>query len=233
VNRPDETAERFLDDPFSAAPGARVYRTGDRARVLPDGSIEFQGRVDAQVKIRGYRVEPGEIEATLVKHPGVEQAAVVAGGGAYDGRLVAYLVASPQPDAAELRSFLADWLPEYMIPSFVAIEALPLTPSGKVDRAALSDGTTLHSARQTEYVPPSNEVEHEIAEIWQELLGIDRVGVTDDFFALGGHSLLATQMITRIRRGHGDVPLRALFAAPTIARLAEAVANAPARNSDG
>ena len=222
VNRPDETAERFVADPFSSVPGARIYRTGDRARFLPDGSIEFLGRVDQQVKIRGFRVEPGEIEATLQRHPAVQQAAVVAYGAADDSRLVAYVVASPQTSAEELRSFAGEWLPEYMIPSVVPIDLLPLTPSGKVDRQALPD-PAIDLGSEHEYVPPRTEVEHEIAEIWQELLGLARVGVTDDFFALGGHSLLATQMITRIRRRHGNVPLRTLFAAPTIAALAEAV----------
>ena len=232
VNRHDETAERFVADPFSGVPGASVYRTGDRARFLPDGRIEFLGRVDQQVKIRGFRVEPGEVEATLLRHPGVRQAAVVVRGTLDDLRLVAYVVASPQPSAEELRSFAGEWLPEYMIPSIVPIDALPLTPSGKVDRKALPDPATIDLRSQHEHVAPRTEVEHEIAEIWQELLGVDEVGVTDDFFALGGHSLLATQMITRIRRQHGNVPLRALFAAPTIAALAEAVAAAQASRSE-
>ncbi len=233
VNRPEETAERFVADPFSAVPGARVYRTGDRARFLPDGSIEFLGRVDQQVKIRGFRVEPGEIEATLLRHPGVRQAAVAVHGDADDLRLVAYVVASPQPTEKELRSFVGEWLPEYMVPSIVPIDALPLTPSGKVDRQALPDPAGAGLDREHEHVPPRSELEREIAEMWQELLGLDRVGVTDDFFALGGHSLLATQMITRIRRRHGEVPLRALFAAPTVAALAEVVGGAQSPSGDG
>ena len=233
VNRPDETAERFVANPFSSVPDAKAYRTGDRARFLPDGRIEFLGRVDQQVKIRGFRVEPGEIEATLLRHPGVRQAAVVVQGALDDLRLAAYVVASPQPSAEELRSFAGEWLPEYMIPSaFVMLDALPLTASGKVDRQALPDPATSNLRPGHEHVPPRTEVEHEIAEIWQELLGVEEVGVTDDFFALGGHSLLATQMITRIRRHHGNVPLRALFVAPTIAALAEAVGAAQASRSD-
>ncbi len=224
LNRPSETDERFVADPFSEIRGARVYRTGDRVRFLPDGSIEFLGRIDEQVKIRGYRVEPGEIEATLQRHPAVRQAAVVAHGPAGDQRLAAYVVASPQPSSDELGAFLAAWLPEYMLPSIIPIDVLPLTPGGKVDRRSLPDPADVEVGSGNAYVAPRNEIEHEIAEIWQELLGVEQVGVTDDFFALGGHSLLATQMITRIRRRHGNVPLRALFVAPTIGALAEAVA---------
>jgi amino acid adenylation domain-containing protein len=220
VNRPDETAERFVDDPFAA--GGRVYRTGDRARFLRDGTIEFLGRIDEQVKIRGYRVEPGEIEAALLRHSAVRNAAVVVQQTDAEARLVAYVSASPQPSSEELRAFIADWVPEYMLPSFVHIDLLPLTPSGKIDRRALAE---LQVAEESagEYVAPRNDLEQEIAGIWQELLGVERVGVTDDFFALGGHSLLATQMITRIRRRHGNVPLRALFNEPTVAGLAEVV----------
>jgi aryl carrier-like protein len=232
MNRPEETAERFAADPFSSVPGARIYRTGDRARFLPDGSIEFLGRVDQQVKIRGFRVELGEVEATLLRHPAVQQAAVVVRGAADDPRLVAYLVASPQPGAEELRSFAGEWLPEYMIPTMVPIDLLPLTPSGKVDRQALPDPTTTDLRDAHQYVAPRTEIEQEIAGIWEELLGLDQVGVTDDFFALGGHSLLATQMITRIRRRHGNIPLRALFAAPTVGELAQVVGAAQAATSD-
>jgi amino acid adenylation domain-containing protein len=220
VNRPDETAERFAADPFDEG---RVYRTGDRARVLPDGTLEFLGRIDQQVKIHGYRIEPEEIEATLLRHAAVRQVAVVAHGAADDQRLAAYVVASPQPASDELLAFAREWLPDYMVPTIVPIDVLPLTPSGKVDRRALPDPATVQRDRSREFVAPRTEIEHELAEIWRELLGVERVGVTDDFFALGGHSLLATQMITRIRRRHGDVPLRALFTAPTIAALAEAV----------
>src|SRR5581483_4305176 len=221
VNRPDETAERFVADPF-AEDGSRVYRTGDRARFLRDGTIEFLGRADQQVKIRGYRVEPGEAEAALLRHGAVRQAAVVVQTGEGEPRLVAYAVASPQPSTEELRAFVADWVPEYMIPSIAFVDALPLTPSGKIDRQALAELRAAEDATD-EYVPPRNDLEQEIAEIWQELLGVERVGVTDDFFALGGHSLLATQMITRIRRLHGNVPLRALFNAPTVAGLAAVI----------
>ena len=227
VGRLEETAERFVADPFGAGPAERMYRTGDRARYLRNGNIEFLGRVDQQAKIRGFRVEPGEIEATLQRHPAVRQAAVVVHGDQEDARLVAYVVAAPQPEAGELRSFLSEWLPEYMLPRMIVPMAmLPLTPSGKVDRNALPDPAHQELQRDEAFVAPRNATEEEIAALWQELLGVERVGVNDDFFALGGHSLLATQMITRIRRRHGDIPLQALFTAPTVAALAEIVQSA-------
>ncbi len=232
VNRPEETAERFCVDPFSAVAGARIYRTGDRARFLPDRNIEFLGRVDDQLKIRGFRIEPAEIETTLLRHPAVRQAAVVAKGDRDDLRLTAYVVGSPHPDIEQLRSFVAEWLPEYMVPSILAIDALPLTPSGKVDRNALVDQAGSGLSEQ-EYVMPRSELEREIAEVWQEVLGIDRVGVTDDFFALGGHSLHAMQMMNRIHNRHGDIPLRSFFAAPTVAGLATVVAERNAALGDG
>jgi acyl-coenzyme A synthetase/AMP-(fatty) acid ligase len=223
VNRSEETAQRFVADELSQA-GARMYRTGDRARFLRDGTIAFLGRVDDQVKIRGFRVELGEIEATILRHPAVSEAAVVTreyGNG--DLSLVAYVVASPELTPSELQSFVGHSLPEYMTPSrFVAIDALPLTPSGKVDRQALPDPGAIHS-RSADYVAPRDELEQQIAEIWCQLLRVDEVGVFDDFFALGGHSLLATQAIMRIRRLYGNIPLGALFNSPTVAALAEAI----------
>ena len=214
----DVTVARFVE-----VGGERLYRTGDRARFLPDGSIEFLGRVDEQVKIRGFRVEPGEVEAALVAHSDVREAAVVARAeGDGDQRLVAYVVASPQPSATDLRAFLAESLPEFMIPSlYEPIDMLPLTPSGKIDRRALPEpGTTRGGA---EYVAPRDELEEDLASVWAELLGVERVGANDDFFALGGHSLLATQAIIRIRRAYGDIPLGALFTSPTVAALADAI----------
>jgi acyl-CoA synthetase (AMP-forming)/AMP-acid ligase II len=218
VNRPEETAERFAE-----LDGERSYRTGDLARFLPDGSIEFLGRVDEQVKIRGFRVEPGEIEAALAAHPDVRDAAVVArADGHGDPRLVAYVVASPKPSPSELQAFLAESLPDFMIPSlYEQIDMLPLTPSGKTDRRALPEPGAGRGG--IDYVEPRDELEAELAGIWQELLGVERVGAFDDFFALGGHSLLATQAIIRIRREHGDIPLGALFAAPTVAALAQTI----------
>jgi aryl carrier-like protein len=216
---------RFGPDPFASDPAARIYRTGDRVRRWSDATIEFLGRVDAQCKIRGYRVEPGEIEAALTRHPGIRQAAVVAPSDERgDPRLVAYLVASPPPTVAELQAALSRSLPDYMVPTaFVAIESLPLTPSGKVDRQALIGLGSDASTAERDFVAPRDALEQEIAEIWRELLGVERVGVMDDFFALGGHSLLATQAIMRIRRAHGDIPLHALLGAPTVAALADVV----------
>ena len=223
VNNSEETAQRFVADELGQA-GGRIYRTGDRARFLRDGTIAFLGRVDDQVKIRGFRVEPGEIEATIHRHPAVREAAVVAReDGDGDLSLIAYVAASPEPTLSELRSFVGRSLPEHMMPSrFVAIGALPLTSSGKVDRRALPDSGTIQS-RSADCVAPRDELEQQIAEIWCQLLRVDEVGVFDDFFGLGGHSLLATQAIMRIRRLYGNIPLGALFNSPTVAALAEAV----------
>jgi amino acid adenylation domain-containing protein len=217
VGRPEETAERFVQDRFG---DGRVYRTGDRARYLPDGSIEFLGRFDDQLKIRGYRVEPGEVEGALAR-----QAAVRASeDGAGNARLIAYAVTHSPVAAEELHAFLAESLPDYMIPSaIVSLDALPLTASGKVDRLALPDPESLDADREASYVAPRNDVEEEIARIWSELLGVEPVGVFDDFFELGGHSLLATQVIMRVRRVYGDVPLQAMFMSPTPAGLAEVI----------
>jgi amino acid adenylation domain-containing protein len=223
VNRPDETAERFVDDPL--APGGRVYRTGDRVRYLPDGTIEFLGRVDNQVKIRGFRVEPAEVEAALARHHSVRQAAVKASEDPTGAlRLVGYVVGWSDASTEDLHAFLAESLPDYMIPSaIVALDLLPLTPSGKVDRLALPDPAVADAEREVRYVAPRDEIEEEITRIWAELLGLERVGVDDDFFELGGHSLLATQVIMRVRRTYGDVPLQAMFMSPTPAGLAEVV----------
>jgi amino acid adenylation domain-containing protein len=217
----------FAGDPFG---GGRMYRTGDLARYLRDGAIEFLGRVDEQVKIRGFRIEPGEIEATLLRHPAVRQAAVVAERDERDElRLVGYVATSAAPTVQELQEFLASSLPEYMIPSaFAMLSTLPFTASGKVDRRALRELATAQTRRHAGYVAPRDEVESQIAAIWSELLGVERVGVFDEFFALGGHSLLATQAIMRIRREHGNIPLGALLAAPTVADLAEVVRAAAA-----
>jgi amino acid adenylation domain-containing protein len=225
VGQDSDGAARFLEDPFAPGRGARMYRTGDRARRLRDGAIEFLGRVDDQVKIRGFRIEPGEIEAALAAHPAIRQAAVVAEDDEKGGmRLVAYIVAGQVPPVEELEAFLAQTLPDYMIPSaFATLEALLFTPSGKVDRRALSGLAEVQTRQAAAYVAPRDETEARIADIWRELLGVDRIGVEDDFFALGGHSLLATQAIMRIRREYGDIPLRALLAAPTVASLAEVV----------
>jgi acyl-coenzyme A synthetase/AMP-(fatty) acid ligase len=228
VNRPELTAERFIPDPFDSTPGGRLYRTGDLVRWRGDGNLEFLGRVDDQVKIRGFRIEPGEVEAALVAFPGVTGAAVVARkDGAGDRRLVGYFVSErvPPPGPTELRAFLAQRLPDYMVPSaFVVLDALPLTPNGKIDRRALPAPDTARPALEGAYAAPSTETERILAEIWAEILGLEQVGVHDNFFELGGHSLLATQVISRTREAFSfPLPLSRLFDTPTVAGLAETV----------
>ncbi|MGZ3458973.1 MAG: non-ribosomal peptide synthetase, partial [Archangium sp.] len=225
LSRPELTAERFLPDPFSPLPGARLYRTGDKARWLADGNIEYLGRLDFQVKVRGLRIELGEIEAALEQHPQVRQAVVaVREDVPGDKRLVAYVVppsAEQPPPATDLRDFLKRKLPEYMVPSaFVPLEALPLNSSGKVDRKALPapDGALASAA---EYVAPRNDTEQRLASLWCEVLRVERVGLHDNFFTLGGHSLLAIQAITLVRqRFQVELPLQDFFEAPTVAGLA-------------
>ena len=229
LGRPALTAERFLPDVFSTAPGARLYRTGDLARRLPDGTFAFLGRIDHQVKLRGFRIELGEIESVLASHPAVDQAvAVVREDRPGDAELVAYTTAAGDEPAppAELRALLEERLPAYMVPAvFVPLDELPLTPNGKVDRKALPAPDRDRRALADEYVAPRNAVETKLAAIWAETLGLERVGVHDDFFELGGHSLRATQVITRIEEAFGfEVPLRAIFDDRTVARLAERVA---------
>ncbi|HEX2270758.1 MAG TPA: amino acid adenylation domain-containing protein [Pyrinomonadaceae bacterium] len=228
LNRPDLTAERFVPDPFGTNAGARLYRTGDLGRYLFDGAIEFLGRVDYQVKVRGQRIELGEIEAALVEHEALSEAAVVAREdepGAQ--RLVAYLVArnGDAPPVTQLRQHLQQSLPDYMIPSaFVVLEALPLTSSGKVDRRALPPPDGTRPDLEMAFVAPADPVEESLAAIWREVLGLERVGVYDDFFASGGHSLLAAQVISRIQRNFGvDLALRDFFGAPNIRALAERI----------
>ncbi|MEB0259906.1 non-ribosomal peptide synthetase, partial [Undibacterium sp. 5I1] len=193
LNRPELTAERFVTDPFSTDPQARMYKTGDLGRWLADGNIEYLGRNDFQVKLRGFRIELGEIEAKLAACHGVREVAVIAReDDTSEKRLVAYLVATDgaTPQAAELRAALSGVLPEYMIPSaFVVLNAMPLTPNGKLDRKALpAPGQSAIATRV--YQAPQSATESAIASIWQELLGLERVGRNDHFFELGGHSLL-------------------------------------------
>jgi acyl-coenzyme A synthetase/AMP-(fatty) acid ligase/acyl carrier protein len=223
LHQPERTLERFTANPFHPSERARVYRTGDLARRQPDGAIEFLGRVDHQVKIRGHRVELEEIERLLGTHPGVAQSAVVLHGAAGEElRLVAHVVAAAgtRPGAADLREWLARQLPDYMVPSdFVALDRLPLTPNGKLDRKALPapDGT---AAQVAEFVAPESPTERVLAAQWRELLKLDRIGAHDNFFELGGHSLLAMQAIFRVREAMSlDLPLRELFASPTISKL--------------
>ncbi|HSK77319.1 MAG TPA: amino acid adenylation domain-containing protein, partial [Thermoanaerobaculia bacterium] len=224
LGRPELTAERFLPDPWGAAPGERMYRTGDLARRLPSGEIDFLGRVDHQVKVRGFRIELGEIEAALAAHPWVAEAVVLAREDLPGGRdLVAYVVPAADGAAAgELRDYLRSKLPAYMVPGrFVMLEALPRTATGKVDRRALpAPAQELPGAGTA----PRTPVEELVAGAWAEVLGRGPVGREDDFFALGGHSLLATQVVSRLRGALGvDLPLRAFFASPTVAGVAAAV----------
>ncbi|MEU9924057.1 non-ribosomal peptide synthetase [Streptomyces griseoluteus] len=221
---PEETQERFLPDPFATEPGARMYRTGDLVRCRPDGMLEFVGRVDDQVKIRGHRVEPGEVEAALGRHPDLRQLAVVVDGAAGERRLVAHVVpATPGTRPAGLREFLAARLPEWMIPSaFVVHPALPLTATGKIDRAALP--TAPADGSDADAVSPRTDLERELAELTAELLGLASVGVTDDFFALGGHSLLAMRLVSRVNdRFATEVALGEFLHDPTVVRLAAEV----------
>ncbi|MFL6332078.1 MAG: amino acid adenylation domain-containing protein [Pyrinomonadaceae bacterium] len=225
LNRPELTAEKFLPNPFSREPGARLYCIGDLGRWREDGEIEYLGRIDHQVKIRGYRVELGEIEAALARHEGVREGVVVSReDAAGDPRLVAYVVARPGASLSteQLRSHLKERLPDYMIPSFfMLLDALPLNPNGKLERAALPAPTEARPAIDTDYEAPRNLVEEELASIWANVLKVERVGMNDDFFELGGHSLLATQIMSHVREAFGvDLPLRSLFESPTVAGLA-------------
>ncbi len=218
---PSLTAERFVPDPFSAEPGARMYRTGDRMRWTLDGVLEFGGRLDAQVKVRGFRIEPGEVENALMAHADVQETRVIVREDVPgDPRLVAYVVGGA--DADELRAHLRHRLPDYMVPSaFVAMERLPLTANGKLDTKALP---APRAGGGDDYVAPRTPTEEVLAETWAAVLRVDRVGVEDSFFALGGHSLLAMRMVSRVREVFGvEVPLRALFEAPTVAALAARV----------
>ncbi|HKH46431.1 MAG TPA: amino acid adenylation domain-containing protein, partial [Thermoanaerobaculia bacterium] len=227
LGRPELTAERFVPDPFGAGPGARLYRTGDVARWLPDGSLEYLGRRDHQVKVRGFRIELGEIEAALAEHAGVEAAVAVARADGGEPRLVAYVVpAGAGLDVQDLRAHLGRRLPQHMVPAlFVELAALPLTPNGKVDRKALPAPEP--SVSRGAFEAPWTPVEELLAGAWREVLGLERVGIEESFFELGGHSLLATQVISRVRRLFGvDLPVRVLFQAPTVAGLARAVEQA-------
>ncbi|MFN8596433.1 MAG: amino acid adenylation domain-containing protein [Anaerolineae bacterium] len=224
LQRPELTAEKFVRNPFGGrSAGDRLYKTGDLVRYRPDGNLEFLGRIDQQVKVRGFRIELGEIESALRQHPAIRDCAVIA----HDNRLIAYLVlnADAQVESSDLKSFLKQHLPDYMLPArFIPLAALPLSPSGKVDRKALPLPETLHLERERDYVPPRTETEAKLAAIAAELLGLKRVGATDNFFDLGGHSLLATQFISRVRTTcQIDLPLRTLFEQPTVAELANEI----------
>jgi len=232
LGRPDLTARAFVPDPTGEEPGGRLYRTGDLVRVRPDGQLEFLGRADRQVKVRGFRIEPGEIEAQIVEHPGVREAAVVpyeAVPG--DLRLAAYVAGGgpAAPTVQELRAFLRSRLPEHMIPSFFAfLPALPLTPGGKIDRSALPPpGAEAEPAPAAGPAVPGTPAEELLAGIWGEVLGRTEMGAGDDFFDLGGHSLLVGQVLARVRTAFGvDLPVRAAFEARTLAALARCIEEA-------
>ncbi len=259
LNRPELTVERFIGNPFSPhlnplpassslplrsarmREGTLIYKTGDLARYLPDGNIEFFGRSDQQVKVRGFRIETGEVEVALVEHPSVRQAVVVAWKErSSDASLVAYVVPASggrDADAGQLREFLRQKLPEYMIPSiFVNLESLPLTPNGKVDRKALPQPSQARPDLRAPYVAPRTQLEKELAEICAHVLGLENqngrfaVGVNDNFFDLGGHSLLGTRLVFLLREKYGleaaQLPLRALFEQPTVANLAQTIERA-------
>ncbi len=267
LNRPELTAERFIDIPATlhnsqlTTDNSQLYKSGDLARWLPDGTIEFLGRIDNQVKLRGFRIELGEIETILSQHPAVEKCVVIAREDTPgDKRLVAYVVEKPTADSeqrvadsrqpiadsttpsadhsqdespitnyqlliTDLRQHVKSKLPDYMVPSaFVRLEGLPLNPNGKVDRGALPVPEMTRSDLETTFVAPNGPVEEMLAEVWQEVLGIETVGVDDNFFQLGGHSLLATQVVSRLRQGYDiDLSLRTMFESPTIAELAAAI----------
>jgi amino acid adenylation domain-containing protein len=227
-NRPDLTEERFIPDPFGANPGERLFKTGDMARFLPDGQIAFLGRRDEQVKVRGFRVELNEVTAALNEHPHIQQSVVLAREVAPgDTRLIAYFVAvtRSRPTLGELRNFLEARLPDFMVPAtFVRLEKLPLTASGKVDRMSLPAPDASNTLREETRAAPRTEMEKTVARILARLLNLEDVDVEENFFALGGHSLLGAQLIARLRETFGiEMPLRVIFEAPTVADLSAEV----------
>ena len=234
LNRPGLTAQRFVADPFF--PGERMYRTGDLGRRRADGAIEFHGRADDQVKVRGVRIELGEVEAALRGLDGVGQAVALVYGSGLDSRLVAYVIPEAGLDQIGLRKAMSAVVPDYLVPSvFVLLDSLPVTTNGKLDRTALPDPGEVIAAR--EHVPPAGPAEEQLAALWEEVLGIERVGRDDNFFALGGHSLLAMQLVSRVRSVFGvELPFRTVFASTTLADLAEQIgalpANAPSATDD-
>jgi aryl carrier-like protein len=236
IGRPEATAERFLPDPFAEQPGSRLWLTGDRGRYGADGNLEFLGRVDHQVKVRGYRIELGEIEVALSRHPGIREAVVLAREDVPgEQRLVAYVV--PAAAAAEpaegdgagrvdaLRAFLLASLPEPMVPwDFIAMERLPVTANGKLDRAALPAPRDARGAAAPAYVAPRNELERAIGAAWREVLGVERIGVRESFFQAGGSSLLMARLQSRLRQTLArDIPFVELFKHPTIESLARSL----------
>jgi amino acid adenylation domain-containing protein len=227
LNDPAATAERFVPNPFAVEPGERLYRTGDQVRHRRDGSIEFLGRLDQQVKIRGYRIELGDIEFALLQHAEVKECVVTTQTSRTgERRLAAFVVphAGQTPSREQLKAFLSEKLPEYMVPSFTGIlESLPLTTNGKIDRQALPNADDFNSDRSS-FAPPQTEVERKLADVWMRVLGLDKVGIHDNFFNLGGHSLLAVKLVNEIKKEFEQkVPLISFFQSATIAGLASAL----------
>jgi amino acid adenylation domain-containing protein len=225
VKQPDLTREKFIGDPFSEAPGGRLYKTGDLARFRPDGAIEYLGRLDHQVKVRGFRIELGEIETVLAQHQDVDAAVVAVHGDHGDKRLVAYVVSQQKNSlaAATLHEYLSDRLPEHMVPSaFVLLDTLPLNANGKIDRRALPAPETLRHETSSQFMPPRDSVEHVLVRHWEAVLKVRPIGVRDNFFALGGHSLLAVNLMARLEKEFAkSLPMSTLFRRPTIEQLAE------------
>jgi amino acid adenylation domain-containing protein len=235
LKRPELTAERFIPNPFDSGGGKRLYRSGDLVRYLPNHDLEYVGRIDAQVKIRGFRIELGEIETTFSQHPAVRDVTVILDGDEpSEKRLIAYLVSRQPPTVSELNAFLRQKLPEYMVPaSFVFLDALPLTRNGKLDRRNLPAPDRSRPEQESPFIAPRTVVEKLLANIWAELLKVERVGIHDNFFELGGHSLLITQVASRIQQTFQvHLPLRTLFDAPTVALLSMAVATAQLGQED-
>ncbi len=227
-NRPELTAEKFVANPFSDKSRARLYRTGDLARYLPDGNIDFSGRIDHQLKVRGFRIEPGEIEAVLGQHDGVGEAIVIAREDhPGDKRLIAFVVPNEMSGITtkQLRSDLKERLPDYMVPSFfVMLDSLPMTTSGKVDRKALPEPGLERTDLEEQFVAPRNELEKQLVRVWEKVLGIEQVGIRDNFFDLGGHSLLTVKLIAEVKKATGkDLTVIAVFKAPTIEQMAGAI----------
>ncbi|HKP35522.1 MAG TPA: amino acid adenylation domain-containing protein [Pyrinomonadaceae bacterium] len=229
MNRPLLTNEKFIRDPFSEKPGSRLYRSGDMVRYRPGGNIEFLGRIDNQVKVRGFRIELGEVEATLAQHPSVRDVVVMVCKDEGDKHLVAYLTAHDgcELDVDEVRHSLEQKLPGHMIPStFMVLDAMPLSPSGKIDRCALPSANGFKPKSKGVFVAPTDEFELKLARIWERVLNLQPVGIHDNFFDLGGHSLLAVRLFALIEKAFGkNLPLATLFQAPTVAQLARAVRN--------
>jgi acyl-coenzyme A synthetase/AMP-(fatty) acid ligase/acyl carrier protein len=238
LNRPELTAEKFIPNPFNNSKfkipnskiqnpqSERLYRTGDIARYRPDGNIEYLGRSDHQVKVRGFRIELGEIEAVLSQHPVVQEAIVLVREDVPgDKRLVAYVVASQfNPKSNDLRHFLSERLPEYMVPSiFVQLEAIPLTPNGKADRKALPEPDTTRPELDNAFIAPRTPIETKLAEIWAEVLRVERVGIRDNFFELGGDSILSLQIVAKANQTGLKLTPKELFNHQTIAELATVI----------